>query len=139
MLQRGRCRERGAAAVEFALVLPLLLLLVGGIVDYGRYFSTQVTLANAAREGARGAVVLADPVARAGAGGMSSSPGWLAPGVTFRNAADVPVTGTGVSCSTPNVTSVGVTARANFRFAFVGVIPGVPANTQIKSEAVMAC
>lgn len=49
--------ERGAAAVEFALVVPLLLLLVVGIVDFGRAFSVQITLTQAARAGARSMVV----------------------------------------------------------------------------------
>jgi Flp pilus assembly protein TadG len=46
-------RDRGAAAVEFALCLPLLLLLVFGIIDFGRALSTQLTLTQAAREGVR--------------------------------------------------------------------------------------
>lgn len=46
-------RDRGAAAVEFALMLPLLLLLVFGIIDFGRALNAQVTLTQAAREGAR--------------------------------------------------------------------------------------
>lgn len=50
---RKLLRESGAAAVEFALVLPLLLILLAGIVDFGRAFYTQVVLTNAAREGAR--------------------------------------------------------------------------------------
>jgi Flp pilus assembly protein TadG len=45
--------DRGAAAVEFALVLPLLLILVFGIIDFGRAFNAQITLTQAAREGAR--------------------------------------------------------------------------------------
>jgi len=45
--------ERGAAAVEFALVLPLLLLIIFAIIDFGRAFSAQVTLTEAAREGVR--------------------------------------------------------------------------------------
>jgi Flp pilus assembly protein TadG len=48
-----RQRERGASAVEFALVLPFLLLLIGGMVDFGRFFFTQNIVVNAAREGAR--------------------------------------------------------------------------------------
>lgn len=46
-------RDRGAAAVEFALLLPLLLLIVFGIVDFGRALTAQITLTQAAREGAR--------------------------------------------------------------------------------------
>lgn len=48
-----RARDRGAAAVEFALVLPLLLLLVFGIIDFGRALNAQLTLTQAAREGVR--------------------------------------------------------------------------------------
>jgi len=58
-LQRN---EKGAAIVEFALVVPLLLLLLWGIVDIGRAFYTLNNLASAVREGARTAAVMAtDP------------------------------------------------------------------------------
>ena len=53
----GAARERGAAAVEFALLLPVLLLLVFGIIDFGRALNAQITLTQAAREGARLAAV----------------------------------------------------------------------------------
>lgn len=46
-------RERGAAAVEFALVLPLLLLLISAIIDFGRLYFDQAALSGAAREGVR--------------------------------------------------------------------------------------
>jgi Flp pilus assembly pilin Flp len=50
--------ERGAVAVEFALVAPLLLLLLLGGIDWGYYFLVGEIVANAAREGARaGALV----------------------------------------------------------------------------------
>jgi Flp pilus assembly protein TadG len=45
--------ERGAAMVEFAIIAPVLLLLVFGIVDFGRYFFLYNNLTNSAREGAR--------------------------------------------------------------------------------------
>jgi Flp pilus assembly protein TadG len=45
--------DRGAVAVEFALLLPLLLLIVMGIVDFGRMLNAQESITQAAREGAR--------------------------------------------------------------------------------------
>ena len=48
-----RRSERGAAAVEMAIVLPVLLLVMGGIVDFGRALFNQNIATNAAREGVR--------------------------------------------------------------------------------------
>jgi hypothetical protein len=49
----SRSPERGAVAVEFAILLPLMLLLLIGMVEFGRVFSTQIVVTNSAREGAR--------------------------------------------------------------------------------------
>ena len=46
-------RDRGATAVEFALVLPILLLLILGIIEFGRAYHLQTTLSNAARDSVR--------------------------------------------------------------------------------------
>lgn len=43
----------GAVAVEFALILPIFLALILGVVEYGRAFSIQVSMAQGAREAAR--------------------------------------------------------------------------------------
>ncbi len=51
--QRVPDRGRGQALVEFALVLPLFLLLIAGIVDMGMGLNSSITVTNAAREGAR--------------------------------------------------------------------------------------
>ncbi len=45
--------ENGQAMVEFALVLPILLLLLSGIIDFGWIFGNQLVLNNASREAAR--------------------------------------------------------------------------------------
>ena len=52
-----RQRERGQALVELALVLPILLLVLMAIVDFGRVFHGHLAVTNAAREGARRAAV----------------------------------------------------------------------------------
>jgi Flp pilus assembly protein TadG len=54
MRRRAACNgERGAAAVEFALVLPLLILLIFGIVAFSIAYNNKQALHAAAREGAR--------------------------------------------------------------------------------------
>ena len=50
---RQRKRRRGAALVEFALIVPLLLMLFLGIVEFGVMMLHQLTLAQVAREGSR--------------------------------------------------------------------------------------
>lgn len=51
--RRLRGAERGQSFAEFAIVLPILLLLVFGVYDFGRGMSANVTVTNASREGAR--------------------------------------------------------------------------------------
>lgn len=55
------CQQRGAAAVEFALVLPLLLALLVGTLDMGLMLYDKAVLTNASREGARAGIVLRNP------------------------------------------------------------------------------
>jgi Flp pilus assembly protein TadG len=65
---RAWSSDRGAELIEFALTFPLLLLVALGIVDFGLLFQRYEVLTNAAREGARVAVLpgygSADVVAR---------------------------------------------------------------------------
>jgi Flp pilus assembly protein TadG len=65
---RGRRGERGAELIEFAFTLPLLLVVVLGIVDFGFMFQRYEVITNAAREGARVGILpgyaQADVVAR---------------------------------------------------------------------------
>jgi Flp pilus assembly protein TadG len=61
IVQRIIRSESGAAMVELALALPILLLIVWGVIDFGRLLYTTNSLASAVREGARFAAVLATP------------------------------------------------------------------------------
>jgi Flp pilus assembly protein TadG len=53
--QRSGASQRGAAAVEFALVVPVLIVLIFGITDLGLMFNNQSVVANASRDAARAA------------------------------------------------------------------------------------
>ena len=54
-------RNAGQELVEYALILPVLLILLYGIMEFGRVVMTYNTLANAAREGARKGIVYMAP------------------------------------------------------------------------------
>ena len=49
----AKASERGAVAVEFALLAPVLVMLLLGIMEFGRAYNVQASLTNAAREGVR--------------------------------------------------------------------------------------
>lgn len=53
LLQRLHKEEKGQSLVELALVLPFLLLILLGIIQFGFVLSGQITVTSAAREGAR--------------------------------------------------------------------------------------
>ena len=101
-------RERGAAAVELAIVFPLLFLVVAGIIDFGRAFFTQIQVTNAAREGARAAVLMAsnaDVITR------STNAAAGVPSVTASVMA---------SCTQGSTTNASVQVRASFNWILLG-------------------
>jgi Flp pilus assembly protein TadG len=106
-------RDRGAAAVEFALVLPLLLLIVFGIIDFGRALNAQITLTQAAREGAR--------LAALGQPGVVSRTQSAATGLS-------PVSVSVTSCPAGAGPADNATVTASYTFSFitpVGAIAGL--------------
>jgi Flp pilus assembly protein TadG len=52
-----RYNQKGAALLEFAIILPILLLLVFGIIEFGLLFYSKQVITNASREGARAGIV----------------------------------------------------------------------------------
>ena len=50
-------RSRGQSLVEFALVLPMLMILIFGVIDFGMALRSYITLTNATREGGRYAAI----------------------------------------------------------------------------------
>lgn len=71
---RSQERQRGAAAVEFAIVAPILLALVGGIVEFAHAYNLQISVTQAAREAAR-EMAIKNNQTSARAAGIAGSPG----------------------------------------------------------------
>jgi Flp pilus assembly protein TadG len=102
-------RDAGAAAVELALVLPILLVVVFGIVDFGRAYNAKVSLTQAAREGARVRSLGGDAAATAAR--VQQAAGFLPAAAVAVNA--------GASCpAAPSATDVA-TVTATYTFQFV--------------------
>ena len=60
VIRKLKKNEKGQAFVELAIVLPLLLMILCGIIDYGWIFTNQNTIDHCAREGARYAIIHAE-------------------------------------------------------------------------------
>ncbi len=66
MIRTETRSEAGAAAVEFAVIMPLLFLLIFGIYEFGRMYNAKVSMTGAAREGARVMAIRNDSSCNAG-------------------------------------------------------------------------
>ena len=133
--------QRGAALIEFALVFPLLLLILLGIIDFGFLFQRYEVLTNATREGARIAIlpgyVEADVKTRVCAFLVSGSvPTTGCPGATPTNPA-VTLTDSVIDMPAPKadilIKQVQLAYTHNFMFIgpIVGLMGGSWSNTKV--------
>ena len=135
--------ERGGALVELAVVLPILVLIAIGVMDYGRVYYTSVTVANAARAGAEyGAYGSAnsfndDANIQNFAQIEGAEAGTLT--VTSSRVCRCSPTGASVSCTTScggyGVPQAYVTATATKTVALILKYPGLPATVTISRSA----
>jgi Flp pilus assembly protein TadG len=122
--------ERGAAAVEFALILPVLLFLIGGVIDFGRLYYTQIQLANSARDGVRLAAM----------GTTYTSTQIQNRVVTAASPLAVATAGVTVTTCTGAGTSAVVTVvpQTAFSWTILGMVPGIPLPS-LQGKATMTC
>lgn len=84
----SRASERGAVAVEFAIVAPVLVMLLLGIVEFSRAYNAQASLAASAREGVRVMAIsnnLSAARTAARTTGVSLQPGLVDTNIEFKN------------------------------------------------------
>jgi Flp pilus assembly pilin Flp len=121
LIRRLRQSERGTAVVEFALVAPLLFLLVLGVLDFARLLAYYNTLTQIASQGARAAAVDRNPD-----GSAIGSPESLQTQLhdVYTGAPEVKDSSTYRVCITRLPASVGdiVTVQASFDFNFIPFI-----------------
>jgi Flp pilus assembly protein TadG len=119
----GRCAadRRGAAAVEFALLLPLLTLMLTSVWQYGMLFYTYNTISVAARDGARALANGSATEADVQAVVLASLPKWVSTDDVTVVARNASTTGTGLVD-----TSISVPAA---KATFLSVVP-MPENIQ---------
>jgi Flp pilus assembly pilin Flp len=114
----ARRDQEGAAAVEFALLLPLLVLLLFGMIEFGLAFNSRIQATNAAREAARRAVVGIDNWGDLG-GGL---PFWQ----VVRQEAGVGSITNCVLSTDPTVPVIGGTLTVSFDYPLNLRIPFMP-------------
>jgi Flp pilus assembly protein TadG len=132
--RRGPGEERGAAAVEFALVVPFLLLIVFGIISYGYMLSFRQALSQGSAEGARAAAVSAadDDATRTAAALASLNDSLDLYGVTCADGALVRAGDTVGSCSLTiapcdnDATAQCATLDVDYAYADHPLLPDLP-------------
>jgi len=149
--KRGMRSERGGVAVEFAIILPILMLLVFGIIDFGHAWYMKQIVINASREGARYGTRYTGSVPNALYPSISdyilntSTQNSNRGGVGLRSLLpdanpEVPTpTGTGYTSINPPGQPLSVTVKATKHWWVVNkFIPGMESNTILSVTTTMA-
>ncbi len=126
--------ERGAVAAEFALLLPLLLMILFGIMEFGMMMYGREIVTNAAREGARAGIVQGPP--KRSAGEISTIIDNYLTG-TGINPADVDLVPTGAGLANPNTLTVSGTYSYSFLVPVIPTLVGIPNPLNIPISVVM--
>jgi Flp pilus assembly protein TadG len=144
--------QKGAAMVEFALIVIPLLLITFGIIEFGMLLYNQQVLTNASREGARAGIVARDPRLPSGGTCITAADGSIQPTsikcvvenyclnhlVTF-GAQNIPTTTVSGYSSTATF-GTNLTVRVNYSYSFLVIpnfIPGITNPRTMQAITVM--
>ena len=122
---KNTIRQKGQALVEFALVIPILIVIILAITEFGRVWMTMNVLTGAAREGVRAAAVneLGTTFANNAAQNVMTAAG---------------MTGTTVTVSGPNAANeMTVTVQMDYTVLTGTIVPGLSGTFQLTRSATM--
>ncbi|HEX2947182.1 MAG TPA: TadE/TadG family type IV pilus assembly protein [Clostridia bacterium] len=131
MLCKNHKTQKGQSLVETALMLPVILLLLLGIIDFGLLFNNYMVVSNASREGARTAAIGstdAQITAAAGNAAASLDPAKLTITIT-------PDEATGRASGTP----VTVTVKYQYSMITPVIAAVIPGPFDLKTSTTMRC
>ncbi len=121
---RSGSRERGAAALEFALVAPVLILMIMGMVDFGMVVNAQAVVANGARDGARVASLNGSEAnARSAALKSTSSLGGTAPTVAVQCFTDITAATACTGANYDAAKAAGYIVRVTVTYSYTWITP----------------
>lgn len=126
----SRASERGAVAVEFAIVAPVLVMLLLGIVEFSRAYNAQASLSAAAREGVRVMAITGNQTtARTAAKSVAVS---LQPGLQDTNISF------GTPC--PATVSTGTSPQATITITYsLSTLTGIAGPFTMTGKGAMLC
>ncbi len=141
---RNHCREAGAAAVELAVALPVLLLLLIGVAEFGRIHFATIAVANAARAGAQyGAQSTVTSADIAGMNQAALNEAANIGSITTKAGSfcvcdngSAPTGGCSGTCAGYGLAPIFVTDTVTLNFPFIIKYPGVRSAITLQSVAV---
>ena len=126
--------QRGAVATEFALLLPILLTILLGIIEFGMIMYGREIVTNATREGARAGITQGPPKLATGEITTISNNYLIGTGV---NPANVTFTAVGAGGANPATLTVTATYNYFFMIPWIPAMTGVPNPLIINTQTVM--
>ena len=124
--------RKGSAMVEMALVLPMFLLLMVGIVEFSRVLMVQQVITNAAREGARAGSIYFDEAAAISKATDISQNYLVSSGID-----PAPATVTPSVTATGGIPALQVLIDYNYDSLLIGFIPGLSETLVLHSTVIM--
>lgn len=131
--------QSGAAAIEFAIILPLLVMLVFGIIEFSIAFFDKSVITNASREGARRGILFDDP--RPSEAEIANEVNtYIASNlITFGSPSPASTAVTGGACATTgNMLTVSVTYQYNY-LVIPEFVTGIAGPLNMNATTVMRC